>query len=331
MRLRRVTHAALLAAALLLAALATGCAKPLAWAPSSASPATTLPATRAPEAVHPSATVIPTSGAFMIGAYESGLPVSFSRYTTFAQATGVRPKIDVYYSGWGEGFHGAMARTIWSNGAYPLIQLQPDGISLADIASGDYDGYLRQYARGVEAFGHPVIISFAHEMNGDWYSWGATHVSPAVYIAAWRHLVTVFRQSGADNVTWLWAVNGYGGPGTEIAPWYPGDKYVDWVGIDGYFAVPSDTFDSVFATSVSEIRQLTTKPILIAETGVGPQSSRLAQIQSLFAGVQKYHMIGFVWFDEKQDSGLYHQDWRLEDSSSALAEFRHEALSLTKS
>ena len=96
----------------------------------------------------------------------------------------------------------------------------------------------------------------------------------------------------------------------------------------GTFAIPSDSFESLFGTSISQIRQLTKKPILIAETGVGPQSARLSQIRSLFAGVQKYRMIGFVWFDERQNSGLYHQDWRLEDSPAALAEFRREALSL---
>ena len=55
--------------------------------------------------------------------------------------------------------------------------------------------------------GRAVIIGFGHEMNGYWYSWGYRHTSPAVFVAAWRHIVTVFRQQGADNVTWLWTVN----------------------------------------------------------------------------------------------------------------------------
>ena len=44
-------------------------------------------------------------------------------------------------------------------------------------------------------------------MNGTWYSWGYRHTSPAVFVAAWRHIVTVFRAAGARNVTWLWTIN----------------------------------------------------------------------------------------------------------------------------
>ncbi len=58
------------------------------------------------------------------------------------------------------------------NGAVPLVQMDPDGISIAAIASGRYDGYLSSYAEAVRAYRHPVILSFGHEMNGSWYSWG---------------------------------------------------------------------------------------------------------------------------------------------------------------
>ena len=82
-----------------------------------------------------------------------------------------------------------------------------DGVSIAAIASGRYDGYLSAYAEAVRAYRHPVILSFGHEMNGTWYSWGYRHTSPAVFVAAWRHIVTLFRALGARNVTWLWTVN----------------------------------------------------------------------------------------------------------------------------
>jgi len=66
--------------------------------------------------------------------------------------------------------------------------------------------YLRSYADAVIAFGHPVILSFGHEMNGTWYSWGYGHPPPATFVAAWRHIVRIFRAAGAANVTWLWTV-----------------------------------------------------------------------------------------------------------------------------
>ena len=80
-------------------------------------------------------------------------------------------------------------------------------MTLASIAAGGSDAYLRSYADAVAAFGHPVILSFGHEMNGTWYSWGDGHTSPATFVAAWRHIVRGVPRRGAANVTWLWTVN----------------------------------------------------------------------------------------------------------------------------
>ena len=65
------------------------------------------------------------------------------------------------------------------------------------IASGKYDGYLSAYAEAVRAYRHPVILSFGHEMNGNWYSWGYKNTSPAVFVAAWRHIVTTLPRAGS--------------------------------------------------------------------------------------------------------------------------------------
>ena len=63
------------------------------------------------------------------------------------------------------------------------------------------------YAKAVRSYRHPVILSFGHEMNGDWYSWGYRHTSPATFVAAWRHIVNAVPPLDARNVTWLWTVN----------------------------------------------------------------------------------------------------------------------------
>ena len=76
------------------------------------------------------------------------------------------------------------------------------------------------------------------------------------FVAAWRHIVTLFRQPGADNVTWLWTVQ-KDGPGTgPIASWWPGAQYVTWVGIDGYYYRSSDTFASVFGQTITSCGRL---------------------------------------------------------------------------
>ena len=127
--------------------------------------------------------------------------------TAFTNATGAKPDVIMYYSGWFVPFPTSFATTAANNGAVPLVQMDPDNISVAAIASGKYDGYLSDYAEAVRAYRHPVILSFGHEMNGNWYPWGYKHTSPAVFVAAWRHVVKLFRALGARNVTWLWTVN----------------------------------------------------------------------------------------------------------------------------
>src|SRR5208282_635439 len=115
------------------------------------------------------------------------------------------------YNGWYEKFQSAFALTAEDNGVVPLIQIDPSNIDLAAIAAGVYDKYLEEFATAVASYGaqtgHGIILSFGHEMNGNWYSWGNRHTSPRAFVAAWRHIVTVFRQEGADDVTWLWTVN----------------------------------------------------------------------------------------------------------------------------
>ena len=119
-------------------------------------------------------------------------------------------------------------------------------------------------------------------MNGSWYSWGYRHTSPAAFVAAWRHIVTLFRDLGARNVTWLWTVNiindAQQGTGSLTPdPWWPGNSYVNWVGIDGYYLKPSWQFAPLFGPTIAEVRALTSAPILIAETGAMPAAGQPAR------------------------------------------------------
>ena len=152
-----------------------------------------------------------------LGVYAPGVPQSYAGIGAFTAATGIRPGVVVYYSGWMEPFQVGSLTVAARHNAVPLVQIDPTGVSLAAIASGQYDTYLRSYASAVKAFGRPGDPSFGHEMNGDWYSWGYRHTSPTVFVAAWRHIVTVFRAAGAGNVTWLWTINVMQSAGTSIS------------------------------------------------------------------------------------------------------------------
>jgi hypothetical protein len=268
--------------------------------------------------------MLPRRAAPYLGVYEPGVPGSDRLVRQFARTVGRQPSIALYFSGWFEKFDAAFARAARNAGTTVLVDLQPTQVSMASIAAGQSDGYLRSFAEAVRAFGHPVIISLAHEMNGQWYRWGWKHTPPQVWISAWRHVVTVFRQNGADNVTWLWTVNRLARREGPIRDWWPGASYVTWAGIDGYYEQPGDSFAVVFDPTIAAIRKLTSKPVLIAETAVGQDGGQSAKIPGLFAGVRSRHLLGLVWFDVAQHDGVHHQDWRIEGHPSAVQAFRRE-------
>jgi mannan endo-1,4-beta-mannosidase len=275
--------------------------------------------TSTPAVAHAS---LPPSLASYLGVYEDGSPPDFAPVGGFTQTVSRQPNLVGYFSGWAQPFATSFAEKLRAHGIIPFVQIDPTYASVPAIAAGEYDDYLRSYALSVRGFGGAVVIGFGHEMNAPWYSWGYGHVRPAVFVAAWRHIVSIFNSEGADNVTWLWTIN-QDRPGTgPIASWWPGSKYVTWVGIDGYYFRPSDTFASVFGSTIGQVRALTRKPILLSETAVGPNAGQFTKISDLFSGMRKYRTLGLVWFDKVQHDGIYHQDWRIENDPQADAAFR---------
>jgi mannan endo-1,4-beta-mannosidase len=305
-------------AALVLAAASVGFA--ISRAVSASSPPGRSPVARA---------ILPTRPASYLGVYARGTPHAYGSVARFATATGGRPNLVGYYSGWPEPFATSFAQTVRRHGAVPVLQMDPTYASVPEIAAGAYDHYLRAFADSVRDFGHAVVIGFGHEMNAPWYSWGYGHVKASTFVAAWRHIVSVFRANGADNVTWLWTINQDLKRTGPIASWWPGPRYVSWVGIDGYYYRPTDTFASVFGKTIAQVRAFTRKPMLLSETAVGPSAGQAGKIRDLFAGMHEYQTLGLVWFDIAQHQGIYHQDWRVEDQAAAVTAFRAAASGLT--
>ena len=269
---------------------------------------------------------LPTTPGSYLGVYGPGVPTSYAGVNAFSRTTGIKPRLVVYYSGWYEPFQVRFALTAAQHGAVPLVQINPTGISLAAIASGRYDGYLTSYAEAVLSYHHPVILGFGHEMNGNWYSWGYRHTRPAAFVAAWRHIVTLFRGLRVHNVTWLWTVNVIhrGGSIASPARWWPGRRYVTWVGLDGYYYKPSWKFAPLFGPTIAVVRRLTQDPILIAETSAAPTTDQPAKITDLFAGIRLYGLLGFVWFNS-----VHNEDWRL-NKPAAIGAFRQGAKTLPR-
>jgi mannan endo-1,4-beta-mannosidase len=280
-----------------------------------------------PPAVH---APLQGNSASYLGVFEVGSAPSYGPVGEFAKVVGKEPNLIGYYSGWEQPFPLSVAETMYRHGLIPLVQVDPTLASVSAIASGVYDGYLSAYAVAVRAYGHSVVIGFGHEMNATWYPWGYTHTPAPTFVAAWRHIVTLFRALDAVNVTWLWTIRA-GQPGTgPMLSWWPGAHYVTWVGIDGFYTKPSDTFNSVFVPTIDQVRTFTDKPILLSETAVALHANQYANILNLFNGVAQYQLLGLVWLDNDEsqkatpqgDPEVLGRDWRFEDSPLGERAFR---------
>lgn len=244
----------------------------------------------------------------------------------FVQACGCQPNVSVNYVTVGDTVSAAIPHTFLLYGATPLLEILPYNASLSGVISGKDDAWFRSYAQMIKSQQAQMLLSFAPEPNGDWYEWGWKQVPASQEIAAWRHVVTLFRAAGAKNATWVWIVNQlYPGSGALSQLW-PGAAYVDEVGVDGYFRKPTDTFATVVVPTLKQIRQITSKPVFVSETGSNDVAGKVNALNSLVAGVAHYHLQGFVWFDINL-SGLKlnePQNFAITGNQSALVAFKND-------
>ncbi|WP_405870057.1 glycoside hydrolase family 26 protein [Streptomyces sp. NBC_00005] len=257
------------------------------------------------------------------GAAVAGAPTSMKGVDAYTELTGKQPNLIEYYAGWGDGFDASGVRKAWKKGAMTLMSWEPLDTTIADIAAGKSDAYIKKYATAVRRLNVPVVIDFADEFNGQWEKWGTKYVTPKQYVAAWRHIHETFIDAGASNVIWAWSPNIVNPvKSVKLEPYYPGDAYVDWVGLVGYWTIDEDNaFDSVFGPTIDQIRTFTKKPMILIETAAMAGERRRADIRNLFAGVEADDdMLGFIWFNYKKRA-----DWRLEASPLALKEFKRLA------
>jgi len=142
----------------------------------------------------------------------------------FNDLAGKQHTIFFNYHPYGAPFPHNWARIAKDEGAAIHLALEPEqGLEMVQD-----NEYLRQFARTARAAEVPVFLRFASEMNGDWVRW---HGNPKLYIEKWRIVANVMREE-APNVAMVWTPNSV--PVANINDYYPGDKYVDWVGVNLY-------------------------------------------------------------------------------------------------
>lgn len=269
-----------------------------------------------------------------LGAWEgaAGKQVSIVHYWQFWKRNGVMQK-----------FVPSIANNVRNHGAIPMITWPPMNMGgpveqadfqLADIIGGAYDDYIRQWATDVKAWGSPLFLRMAHEMNGYWFPWGeiANGNSQGQFVQAWRHVHDIFSSVGARNVTWVWCPNIIfeGSSWPSFASLYPGDAYVDWTCTDGYNWGPDYpinggwiAFKELFGHTYSELAKVApNKPIMIGEFASTEQGGSKAewirdalgtQITKTFPRIR-----AAIWYNWFMDN----VDWRVESSQNATNAFK---------
>jgi mannan endo-1,4-beta-mannosidase len=261
-----------------------------------------------------------------LGVALSGAPQDMSRVDKWADRVSARPNIITIYQSFDDPYAAAEIRKIFRYGALPIVRWEPFRQSMASIAKGDEDAYITEFAKEIRRVNIPIALTIAHEMNGHWYPWGTTKTKPADFVAAWKRIHQLFQAADATNVIWTWTPNVVNPvPSVKLQPLYPGDSFVDWVGIDGYFTRRSEkTFAELFGPTMQQVRTFTKKPFLIVETGSEPGTMRTKAVNELFtACANGKDILGFVYFNQK-GSG----DWSLDGDPSALAAYRVKARTL---
>lgn len=207
----------------------------------------------------------PPTGCYL-GAYVVQDTLINGDMATFNQWTGKQHASFFRYVGYGQPCPSGWIEEVKKVGAIPHVAWEPN----QGLDAVQDDAYLRTFARQLKEANVPVFLRFASEMNGDWAAYSG---DPQKYIEKWR-LVHDVMEEEAPNVIMVWTVFTF--PQSTILDYYPGDEYVDWVGVNIYNVVyhnnnikhradhedPLELLDYVYNTFSER------KPIQISEYGV---------------------------------------------------------------
>ncbi len=268
-----------------------------------------------------------------VNIFYPGSAWNISTLNNFQSDLGIKFTAAKWYMDWNTNFDSGVANRFRNNGYIPEMTWEPsvggNGVSYDQVIAGVYDSYITQTAQAVRNLGSPIRIALGPEMNATWTPWGGLPGNNVDnFKAFWRHTVDIFRSQGANNVSWIWSPNviPYGPErvGT-YAEMYPGNNYVDYMGLDGYNWGTSQSwsvwqsFREVFLSSYNELLGVSSKDIIIMEmasTELG--GSKAGWITDMYKELQNSfpRIKGFTWFHINKET-----DWRIDSSQSAKAAF----------
>lgn len=263
-----------------------------------------------------SAKTAESSHRLLWGAFLNDTPLS-----EFEDMVGASPDMKAVFINWDDPFPFDAAKEL-HNKQILVIFLEQYDVSLGSIISGEHDQYIKSLAKDAEKYRNPVILAPFHEMNGEWVPWSGVvgNNTPEKVVLAWQHLHITFGE--VPNVKFAWVVNNVSVPDTEINAierYYPGDAYVDYVGVDGFnFGDPWISFDALFSDSLRKLSRYE-KPILIASIASATGLEKGSWItDALTVQVKKYpYLQGWIWFNVNKE-----KDWRVDSDKTSLKAFR---------
>ncbi len=216
----------------------------------------------------------------------------------------------------------------------PALEIVLFGRADAAINAGTYDGYLTSVANGLAALPYPVFLRWDIEMNITSYGYeptGGAGTGGPSFVKAWQRVWSLFNAAGASNVAFVWCPN-TNSPFDPHSwrPFYPGDAYVDWIGVDGYnwgtsdFPVPStwQTAYQVFHVFVEDWKTNfggvggAAKPLMIGETNCYEGGGSKSWWYTDLAGYVRMNGIKCVGIYNTNES-TSRIDWRWDSDAAA--------------
>jgi hypothetical protein len=244
----------------------------------------------------------------------------------------------------GQAFPSEWVRQSARDGLTPVLTWEPwkrdfaqptalqDAYSLGSIAAGQHDAYIRSWARAARSVGVPLVLRFAHEQSTEpgirnWYPWQG---DPEGYKAAFRRIVRIFREEGAENVRFLWSAMWLDAPWTP--QYYPGDDVVDVVGttVLNHGNVPPmewsrwRSFEELFDSQYRAAERWG-KPVMITELATAEQGGdKAAWLRDCFALLRdRYTLVeGVLLLEVRSDREWPAIDWSVQSSDASLEAFR---------
>jgi beta-mannanase len=259
-----------------------------------------------------------------------------AQVNAFEQTAHAHLKIVMWYADWTHAVNRPQLRAVARRHSVPEITWEPwnyaQGLrrsqpqyTLASIIHGHHDAYVRAWARELRAYGGPVLLRFAQEMNGNWYPWGKTNGNlPGQFVLAWRHVHNIFAAEHVHNVSWIWSPVARFAVPIDLGQ-YPGNNYVDVLGLTGFnggtaaFGIGWHSFSSLFDPALGTLRRFApNKPIQISEVGSAERGgNKAAWIAAMFADLRRHPQVtSILWFNLRKQA-----DWRITSSRRAAVAF----------